>query len=88
MINAKEARELSNRIKEYKSKLQERLNKIEKDIKYHALFMGNKSIFYDILDPSDFQSLTTDLSNVLKEFGYNVNIVENGLNYNSIKISW
>ena len=50
--------------------------------------MGDKSIFYDILDPSDFQSLTTDLSNVLKEFGYNVNIVENGLNYNSIKISW
>ena len=88
MISAKEARELSNRIKEYKNKLQDHLNKIEKDIRYHALFMGDRSIFYDILDANDFQSLTTDLSNILQEFEYAVNIIEKGLNYNTIKISW
>lgn len=88
MIKAEEARELSNRIKEYKNKLQDHLNKIEKDIRYHALFMGDRSIFYDILDANDFQSLTIDLSNILQEFEYAVNVIEKGLNYNTIKISW
>lgn len=88
MIKAEEARELSNRIKDYKNKLQNHLNKIEKNIRYHALFMGDRSIFHYIIDENDFQSLTADLSNVLQESGYTVNVIEKGLNSNTAKISW
>ena len=88
MIIAEEARELSNRIKEYKNKLQDHLNKIEKDIRYHALFTEDKSILYEILDINDLYSLTIDLSNMLEGHGYKVEIVENGIAYNTIQISW
>lgn len=88
MINAETARELSNRIKEYKNKLQSHMNQIEKDIKYHALFTEGKSILYEVIDVNDLYSLTIDLSNMLEGHGYKVEIVENGITYNTIQISW
>ena len=83
MISAKEARKLSEQ-NNYENRFREHIRSINEDIRRHA---ENRFISYHIFD-KNLEYMTITLIGTLKEFGYQVNLVEKGMNYNKIEIYW
>lgn len=86
MINAKEARELSQRCGEYCNKLNEHVKTIETWIKDCAC-TGGSVITYNLWDEGDQASLAYGLEEKLREYNYRVKVSLSNSGY-SLKIRW
>lgn len=74
MISANEARELSDRAKEYKDVLETTINCISRGIRKQAMF-GNNVFSFGISE----ESLCMDVKNILKKNGYRTSIIRSFL---------
>lgn len=86
MINAKKARELSQRCEEYCNKLIEHIKTIESWIKDCA-HTGGSVITYNLWDEGDQASIAYDLEEKLREYGYRVGVLRSNNGY-SLQIRW